>query len=74
MGNEDKKESRSKLKQREGGHKHFHLKRILRWSAYIATAGILVLLLMFMVISKYPSVRAEGADWLRPIIGDKAVA
>jgi hypothetical protein len=27
-----------------------------------------------MIVSKFPSVGAEGADWLRGIIGDKAVA
>ncbi len=69
-----KKKSRSKSKQRKSKRKPFPLRRILRWSAYAAAAGILVILLMFMVVSKYPSVGAEGADWLRGIIGDKAVA
>ncbi len=50
------------------------LRWVLRWSAYVAVGGVLALLVLFMVISKYPSVGAEGADWLRDIIGDKTVA
>ncbi len=69
-----KKESENKSKQGEGRHISFPLRRILRWFTIIAAAGILVLVVMFMIISKYPSVGAEGADWLRGIIGDKAVA
>jgi len=69
-----KNESRSKLKQRKGRQLPYLLGRILRWSTCVTTAGILVLLLMFMIVSKYPSVGAKGADWLRGIIGDKAIA
>jgi hypothetical protein len=68
------KENRSRSKERNGIRISFLLRRVLRWSACLAVAGLLVLLILFLVISKYPSVGAEGADWLRGIIGDKAVA
>lgn len=61
-------------KQKEGGHKFFWVKRILQWSAGIAAAGLVMVLLLFILVSKYPSIGAEGADWLRNIIGDQAVA
>ena len=50
------------------------LRRILRWAAYVATVGILLILIAFALISVYPPIGAEGADVLRDIIGDKAVA
>ena len=62
------------MEKREGRHNPYLLRRILRWSAGIIAAGILLLLLLFIVVSKYPSVGAGGAEWLRGIIGDKAVA
>lgn len=67
-------ENRSKSKERKGRYLPVLLRRVLRWSAYVVVGGVLALLVLFMVISKYPSVGAEGADWLRGILGDKAVA
>jgi Phosphodiester glycosidase len=66
--------SRSESKKKEGGHKLFRVKRILQWSAGIAAAGIVVVLVLFIIVSVNPYLGAEGADWLRNIIGDKAVA
>lgn len=68
------KKNRSESGQREGKQLPFLLRRILRWIAFIAAAGILTLLLIFIIISIYPPLGTEGADILRSIIGDKAVA
>ena len=50
------------------------LRQILRWIVGILTAGFLAFLMMFLVINKYPAAGATGADWLRSVVGDKAVA
>ena len=47
---------------------------ILKWFG-LQVAGLLVaLLVLFVVIGKYPSVGAKGADVLRGMLGDKVVA
>jgi hypothetical protein len=68
------RENRYKSKKRKDWHMPVLLTRVLRWSAYVVAGGVLALLVLFTVISKYPSMGAEGADWLRGILGDKAVA
>jgi hypothetical protein len=54
--------------------KHIFLIRVLRWFTYTIVAGFLLLIILFMVTSKFPSLGANGAEILRNVIGDQAVA
>jgi hypothetical protein len=55
-------------------HKPLCINRILKWVGGIAAGTLVVLIILLTILSKYPSVGARGADYLRTIIGDKAVA
>jgi hypothetical protein len=56
---------------KNGGKKIIH-NRLLHLSVSISAAILLLLLFLVMVIGKYPSVGAEGAEILRGFVGDKA--
>lgn len=49
-------------------------KRILLWAAGIAAVILALVLVLFIWVNTNPFLGAEGADWLRGIFGDKAVA
>ncbi len=49
-------------------------KRILIWLGWIALAAALVLVAMMVIVTVWPSFGAQGADWLRSVIGDEPVA
>jgi hypothetical protein len=48
--------------------------RIFRWLIFSIVFVLLLLLILFLVVGNYPSIGAEGAEILRGVIGDKAVA
>jgi hypothetical protein len=50
------------------------LKQISLWVAGIAAAILILVLILFILVDANPYLGAEGADCLRGIIGDKAVA
>jgi hypothetical protein len=50
------------------------VRRVLRALAVAGGVGILLLVILFVLISQWPALGARGADWLRGIIGDQAVA
>jgi hypothetical protein len=49
-------------------------KRFWPWVAGFAAVLLILFLVLFILINTNPYLGAEGADWLRGIIGDKAVA
>jgi hypothetical protein len=53
---------------------HSRLRRITSWIGIAFGTGMVVLILLFIGIKTSPSFGAQGADFLRGIIGDKAVA
>jgi len=69
-----KRRFKGKSEQRKGWKTFFYTKRIFRSLLYIVALSVLVVLLLFMTVAKYPSVGAEGAEFLRNIIGDRGVA
>jgi hypothetical protein len=70
----EKKDSGNKSKGTGESSGGFSIRRIFRWLAIAAVSILLLLVLLFLVIGKYPSIGAQGAEVLREIIGDKAVA
>ncbi len=50
----------------------FH--KIIRWTSFIGGIGLALLTFLFMTVATRPAIGAQGADLLRSIIGDKAVA
>ncbi len=55
-------------------NKRSRLRRVLGWITIASGVCILVLFLTFFAVAIWPSLGAQGADRLRGIIGDKAVA
>ena len=47
---------------------------ILRWMGFVSGIYIAVIILSFLAVSAWPAFGAQGADLLRSLIGDKAVA
>jgi len=54
--------------------RYSRFRRILSWTGISFGACIVVLILFFIGIQTWPAVGAQGADFLRGIIGDQAVA
>ena len=50
------------------------LQQGFRWTGYAIGICIAVLILSFLAVEAWPAIGAQGADLLRGIIGDKAVA
>jgi hypothetical protein len=50
------------------------LQKVLCWTAIASGICILVLILAFIAVETWPAIGAQGADLLRGIIGDQAVA
>ena len=78
---------KNKVKTRVGSRKHIHIKaieekpkkasrlrRVLGWTAIGSAVCIGVIIISFFALSTWPALGAQGADILRNIIGDKAVA
>lgn len=49
-------------------------KRIWLWTGGIVAAIFVLVVVLFILVNTNPYLGAEGADWLRGIIGDKAMA
>jgi hypothetical protein len=69
-----KNEELGKFKLEKRSHNPSLQKRIWFWVAGTAAFILILLLVLFILINTNPYLGAEGADWLRGIIGDKAVA
>ncbi len=50
------------------------LQKVLRWTGFGCGICIALLILAFLAVNTWPALGAEGADVLRSLIGDKAVA
>ena len=61
-------------RERNGGKKPACLQRVLAWSGWILLGCALVLAGTLAAVSIRPSLGAQGADLLRGVIGDPAVA
>ena len=48
--------------------------KVLRWTGFVGGICLAVLLLSFLFVNTWPALGAQGADFLRGVIGDKAVA
>ncbi len=69
-----KSEEPGKIKPGEIKPRHSLQKRIWLWAGGIGAAILVAVLVLFILINTNPYLGAEGADWLRGIIGDRAVA
>jgi hypothetical protein len=67
-----------KKRIRINNHKSRTLRRrwdaVFFWAVIAGGVCILALILLFVVVESWPALGAQGADFLRSIIGDKAVA
>jgi uncharacterized membrane protein len=54
--------------------KRSRLHRLLSWVAITIGICVVVLILLFAAVITWPAFGAQGADFLRGFIGDKAVA
>ena len=69
-----KYEEPDKAIPKEGWPKPSLHKRKWLWVAGIVAVILMLFLMLFILVNTNPYLGAEGADWLRGIIGDKAVA
>jgi hypothetical protein len=54
--------------------KRSRLRQVLRWTGVVSGICIAALILSFLAVTAWPALGAEGADLLRSILGDQAVA
>jgi hypothetical protein len=53
---------------------HSRLHQVLRWTALVSGICIVLLMLSILAVISWPAIGAQGADFLRGLIGDQAVA
>src|SRR5512135_2698549 len=66
-----------KTSENSGGNplwKRSGVRRFLGWTGLVVAVLALILVALFLVVSLWPGVGAQGADLLRGVIGDRAVA
>lgn len=54
--------------------RHARLQRFIYWSIIVGGIILLTILLLFLAVNIWPALGANGADLLRSVIGDRAVA
>lgn len=59
---------------KRGRKKQISLRRILACLGWVVLAGVVILAGLFAALTIWPAVGAQGADLLRGVIGDQAVA
>jgi hypothetical protein len=69
-----RKNGRARVKNGETPKEPSRLKRLFRGLAIAAGIVVLIVILIFVAVNKWPALGANGADLLRSVIGDKAVA
>jgi hypothetical protein len=69
-----KKLRRSNLTDPNSSIRPSRLHRLFSWAAITIGICIIVLILLFAAVVTWPAFGAQGADFLRSVIGDKAVA
>lgn len=74
IGRKNLQAKTSKIDDGENFWKRRAMRRFLGWAGMVLAGLILIVVILFLVMSLWPGVGAQGADLLRGVIGDKTVA